>query len=118
MLDEIAIQCIIAADSEPHGIFSVDFTYDKAGIPNPTEINIAKFFTTHHFITMTGCNMPHILVQLAFDEYKGPYNVLNPCKPDMYWIRGIDVLPVLLSKSDVMVKVSEYEQIMNGIRVS
>jgi len=115
LLDEIAIKCIEAVDPTPHGIFSVDFTYDKMGIPNPTEINIAKFFTTHHFITRTGCNMPQILVQLAFDEYSGPYHVLNPCAPDMYWIRGIDVLPILLSKKDIMDKVSEYEHIMNNI---
>ena len=56
-LDDLAVQCIRAADSNPHGIFSVDFTYDANGVPNPTEINIGKFFTTHHFITRTGCNM-------------------------------------------------------------
>jgi len=116
LVDKIAIQCIKAADPEPHGIFSVDFTYDKAGIPNPTEINIAKFFTTHHFITRTGCNMPHILVQLAFDEYDGPYNVINPCKPDMYWIRGIDVLPVLLSKEEIIAKEDEFIKIIEEIQ--
>lgn len=111
-IDILSKRCILAADAVPHGIFSVDFTYDNDGIPNPTEINISKFFTTHHFITRTGCNMPHILVQLAFDEYDGPFNILNPCKPDMYWIRGIDVLPVLLQKEDIAHKVNEYGQIL------
>lgn len=115
-IDELSVRCIIAADPEPHGIFSVDFTYDKYGVPNPTEINISKFFTTHHFITRTGCNMPEILVELAFNEYKGNYNVLNPCKPDMYWIRGIDVLPVLLHKSEIEAKVYEYQQILKEIQ--
>jgi len=115
-LDDIAIQCIMTADPEPHGIFSVDFTFDKTGVPNPTEINIAKFFTTHHFITRTGCNMPQILVQLAFDEYKGPYNVLNPCKPDMYWIRGIDVLPILLYRDEISEKEVEFNQILEEIQ--
>ena len=114
-LDKLAVKCIIAADPEPHGIFSVDFTYDKDGVPNPTEINISKFFTTHHFITKTGCNMPDILVQLAFDKYKGPYDVLNPCKPDMYWIRGIDVLPVLLHESEIQVKEDEYQQMLKEV---
>ena len=114
-LDKLAIKCIIAADPEPHGIFSVDFTYDKDGVPNPTEINIAKFFTTHHFITRTGCNMPDILVQLAFDEYKDPYDIFNPCKPNMYWIRGIDVLPVLLHESEIKAKEDEYRQLLKDI---
>lgn len=111
-LDELAIRCIVAVDTKPHGIFSVDFTYDKDGIPNPTEINIAKFFTTHHFITRTGCNMPEILVQLAFGEYEGLYNVLNPCKQDMYWVRGIDVLPVLLHEREIRAKEDEYQQML------
>lgn len=115
-IDELSVACIRAADSSPHGIFSVDFTYDREGTPNPTEINISKFFTTHHFITRTGCNMPEILVDLSFDEYDGGYNILNPCTPDMYWIRGIDVLPVLLHKNDITAKVEEYERLLGDVR--
>lgn len=114
-LDELSIKCIKAANPKPHGIFSVDLTYNKEGIPNPTEINIAKFFTTHYFITRTGCNMPHILLQLAFNEYDGPFEILNPCKPDMYWIRGIDIVPVLLHESDIKAKVEEYARIIEEI---
>ena len=40
---------ILAVDSKPHGIFSVDMTYDFKGFPKPTEINIGRFFTTHYF---------------------------------------------------------------------
>ncbi len=115
-IDALSIQCIHAADAAPHGIFSVDFTYDRDGKPNPTEINISKFFTTHHFITRTGCNMPHILVQLAFGEYSGQFNVLNPCTSDMFWIRGIDVLPVLLHKDEIAAKVDEFQRIMKTLK--
>jgi hypothetical protein len=115
VIDKLSVKCIIAADSKPHGIFSVDFTYDKYGLPNPTEINISKFFTTHHFLTRTGCNMPEILVELAFNEYKGPCNVLNPCKPNMYWIRGIDVLPVLVHESEITAKEDQYHQMLKEI---
>lgn len=114
-LDNLAKQCVKAAADKPHGIFSVDFTYDKQGMPNPTEINIGKFFTTHHFITRAGCNMPDIFVQLAFGEYKGSYGVLNPCPEEMYWIRGIDVEPVLLLKSEIDNKVDELKEILSNI---
>jgi len=114
-LDELAILCIKSADNVPHGIFSVDFTCDNKGVPNPTEINISKFFTTHHFITKAGCNMPDILVQLAFDEYEGPFGVLNPCESDMLWIRGIDVLPILKHKNEIDAKVNEYNSILNDL---
>jgi len=115
-LDELAILCIKSADKKPHGIFSVDFTYDYNSVPNPTEINIAKFFTTHHFITKTGCNMPDILVRLAFGEYDGPYGLLNPCENEMYWIRGIDIIPVLKHHYEIEEKVNEYKEIINVLK--
>jgi len=101
-LDDIAVKAIKAADPLPHGIFSVDCTYDSRGIPNPTEINISKFFTTHYFLTRAGCNMPETLVKLAFGEYDGPYGMLNPCKPDLCWIRGIDVEPILIPLKEIV----------------
>jgi len=115
-LDELAVRCILAADTMPHGIFSVDFTMDLQGAPNPTEINIAKFFTTHNFLTRTGCNMPEILVQLAFGEYTGPYEIHNPCRSNMLWIRGIDINPVLVSKGDVDAKVAEYRALLMQLK--
>lgn len=116
-LDELSIRCITAADGTPHGIYSVDFTLDRDGVPNPTEINIGKFFTTHHFLTRTGCNMPEILIQLAFDEYAGAYNIRNPCQSGMYWIRGIDVVPILVYEDEIRSKEAEFKAILNRIRL-
>lgn len=59
-VDEISINTIKAIDANPHGIYGVDMTYDKNGIPNPTEINISRFFTTVLFFTEAGLNMPKI----------------------------------------------------------
>jgi hypothetical protein len=114
-VDRISKECILAATSKPHGIYSVDFTYDSSGVPNPTEINIAKFFTTHHFLTKAGCNMPEVFVNLALGIYKGGFEILNPCKINMYWIRGIDVCPLLLGKEDIAKKVTEYKELLNEI---
>jgi len=118
IVDELSKKCIFAATKKPHGIYSVDFTYDNDGVPNPTEINIAKFFTTHHFITKAGCNMPDIFINLALGTYDGPMEIINPCQNDMYWIRGIDVLPVLLHKEEIEVKVNEYKKLLNDIKSS
>jgi carbamoyl-phosphate synthase large subunit len=96
ILDDIAQKAIFAIDNKPNGIFSVDMTYDNKGVPNPTEINIARFFTTHEFFTKTGLNMPHIYVKLAYgEEVPEIKKKLNPLKPGLVWIRGIDFLPVL-----------------------
>ncbi len=113
---DLAIKCIKAIDGNPNGIFSVDFTYDDSGVPNPTEINIGKFFTTHHFITRTGCNMPEIMVQLAFSEYLGNYDIINPCKEENYWIRGMDVEPRLIKEQDILNKLIEYDRLYLQIK--
>lgn len=101
-LDEIAEKSVLAIDSNPNGIFSVDLTYDDKGVPNPTEINIARFFTTHYFFTKAGLNMPYIYVKLAYDE-KVPEikKKINPLPVDLCWVRGMDVEPVLVEQREV-----------------
>lgn len=47
-------------------------TYDKNGVPNPTEINISRFFTAIYFFTKAGLNMPEIYKDLAIYGEK-PY---------------------------------------------
>jgi len=94
-LSKIAQDAVFAIDKNPNGIFSVDLTYDNKGIPNPTEINIGRFFTTHEFFTRAGLNMPYIFIKLAYKE-KIPEikKKICPLKDGLVWIRGMDFLPV------------------------
>ncbi|MEO8456467.1 MAG: carboxylate--amine ligase [Chloroflexota bacterium] len=95
-VDETAQRAILAIDSKPHGIFAVDMTRDSAGVPNPTEINIGRFFTTTLFFTFAGLNMPHIYTKLAFGEKPDiPEPRLNPVEPGLLWVRGMDREPML-----------------------
>jgi carbamoyl-phosphate synthase large subunit len=95
-IDRISQDAILAVDPRPHGIFSVDMTYDREGFPKPTEINIGRFFTTHYFFTKAGINFPEIYCNIALD---GQFPVLdkriNPLPDGLLWIRGMDVEPVL-----------------------
>jgi hypothetical protein len=101
-LDEIAIKTVMAVDAKPHGIFSVDCTYDQAGVPNPTEINIGRFFTTHLFFTEAGLNMPCIYTNLALGDVVPPIPVkMNPLPSGLLWIRGVDFLPVLTTMETI-----------------
>jgi len=101
-VNRISQEAIRAIDSKPHGIFAVDMTYDQSGIPNPTEINIGRFFTTHYFFTKAGLNMPKIYCDIALD---GDFPVLekqiNPLPDGLIWIRGMDVDPVLTTRGDL-----------------
>ena len=108
VLDDIAQRSVLAIDARPTGLFAVDLTYDKDGVPNPTEINIGRFFTTHQFFTELGVNMPYMFVKLAYgEEAPRPKRTLNPAPDHMVWIRGIDFEPVLCSMDDIDVHVRE-----------
>ncbi len=111
LVDDIAVKAILAIDKKPHGIFSVDLTYDKYGVPCPTEINIGRFFTTHEFFTRAGLNMPYILVKLAFGEpIQIPDKNINPLPAGLVWIRGMDFLPVLTTTAEIEKEVAVLEE--------
>ena len=109
IINKVSQDMIFAVDDKPHGIFSVDMTYDKNGHPNATEINIGKFFTTHYFFTKAGLNLPEIYIKLAFGDpvpYKGE---INPLKEGLNWIRGIDIEPILLDDEKIIAVEQSYQ---------
>lgn len=102
VVDRISQQAISTIDAKPHGIFAVDMTYDKAGVPNPTEINIGRFFTTHHFFTEAGVNFPKIYCDIALDgKFLSLQKKINPLPDGLVWIRGMDVPPVLTTRAEL-----------------
>lgn len=102
VVTDIALKTIKAVDDKPHGIYGVDMTYDKDGIPNPTEINISRFFTTVLFFTKAGLNMPLIFKDLALYGKKPNLDKkINPLHDGLIWLRGMDTEPVLSTIEDV-----------------
>lgn len=98
----IALKAVNAVDSKPNGIFGVDMTYDKNGVPNPTEINISRFFTTVLFFTEAGLNMPVIFKDLAlYGEFPENKGVINPLPNGLLWCRGMDSKPRLIKEVDL-----------------
>jgi carbamoyl-phosphate synthase large subunit len=102
VVDDVAQQAILAIDPRPHGLFGVDMTYDQAGRPNVTEINIGRFFTTVYFFTRAGLNMPAIYCDIAVDRRQPALpRTINPLPPGLVWIRGMDVEPVLATADEL-----------------
>lgn len=100
IVTKIAQRAIYAVSKEPHGIYGVDMTYDKNGIPNPTEINISRFFTTIYFFTAAGLNMPEIYKNLAlYNEYPKLGKKINPLPNGLMWLRGMDREPKMLTEN-------------------
>ncbi len=96
-VDRVALAAIAAIDPRPNGIFGVDLTYDAQGTPNPTEINIARFFTTIDFFTAAGLNMPALYLNAAFGEpLPAIERRINPLPEGLAWVRGMDCEPVLV----------------------
>lgn len=101
-VDEIAIKTIKAVSSEPHGIFGVDMAYDFDGIPNPTEINISRFFTTVRFFTEAGLNMPKIFKDIAlYNKFPESIQKINPLPDDLLWLRAMDREPQLFTGQEI-----------------
>lgn len=99
---DIAIKAIKSVDEKPHGIFGVDMTYDKNGIPNPTEINISRFFTTILFFTTAGLNMPEIFKDLAiYGEKPNLDKNINPLPDGLMWLRAMDRVPMLATDKEL-----------------
>lgn len=102
IVDQVAQDAILAIDQKPHGIFGVDMTYDQEGLPNPTEINIGRFFTTHYFFTKAGLNMPEIYSNIALNgEFPTLDRKINPLPNGLVWIRGMDVEPVMTTVEEM-----------------
>lgn len=96
-VDEIALQAIAAIDPRPQGVYSVDMTYDMDGVPNPTEINIGRFFTTHRFFAAAGLNVSEMLVRTFFNEpLPSLPRRVNPLEPGLTWAREMDSEPALI----------------------
>lgn len=103
----IAIQAIKAVSAKPHGIFGVDMAYDRQGVPNPTEINISRFFTTVLFFTMAGLNMPEIFKDIAlYGEFPELKKRINPLQNGLLWLRGMDVAPRLTTEDAIRQEIS------------
>lgn len=101
-VDRISMETIKAVDNKPHGIYGVDMTYDKQGIPNPTEINISRFFTTILFFTEAGLNMPEIFKDIAlYNKFPNLEKKVNPLKNGLLWLRGMDIHPRLVHEDQI-----------------
>jgi hypothetical protein len=106
-VDEISIKTVKAVDAKPHGIYGVDMTYDKNGVPNPTEINISRFFTTVLFFTEAGLNMPKIFKDIIlYNEFPKLEKVINPLPDGLLWLRGMDTKPRLMTNSNIQKEIN------------
>ena len=95
---KIAEDAVLSIDEDASGIFCVDLKGDKNGIPNPTEINCGRFFTTSAGFSslgaqlgVSGANMPWVSVKLGLGEKVGPFPKFDILPSGWHYIRHIDI---------------------------
>lgn len=104
-LNMTGIKAVQAVDSNPQGIYCIDMKENYEGVPCVTEINAGRFFTTSNFFSTVGANMPQTYIKLAFDENIGPIKLTNASPSRMYWIRGVDRRPTLLTEDELQERI-------------
>ena len=106
-VNQVAIDTILAMDKRPHGVYGVDMTYDHQQFPNPTEIN-NRFFTTVHFFTKAGLNMPKIYKDIIlYNEFPSLPKKINPLEDGLIWVRDMDREPLLTTEEKIMKHIIE-----------
>ena len=107
-VNTVAQDSILSVDEKPHGIYGVDMTYDSEGAPNPTEINISRFFTTSLFFTRAGLNMPKIFKDIAlYGEFPALDRKINPLEDGLLWLRNMDTCPMLTTEKEMQEEMLE-----------
>ena len=102
LVDEVGMNAVHAVSQTPNGIYGVDMAYDRNGIPNPTEINISRFFTTIQFFAEAGLNMPKILKDIVlYDKLPQLEKKLNPLPDGLLWLRAMDCPPLLTTQEQI-----------------
>jgi carbamoyl-phosphate synthase large subunit len=110
-VSQVAINSVKAVSEKPHAVYAVDMTHDKNGIPNPTEINIGRFFTTVQFFKEAGLNMPEIYKDIAlYNKFPELDKKMNPLKDGLLWLRCMDKEPILTTLGEI------YENIIHLAR--
>jgi hypothetical protein len=101
-VDDVGMKAVRAVSEIPNGIYGVDMTYDAAGLPNPTEINIGRFFTTVQFFAEAGLNMPKIVKDIVlYDRLPTLSRPINPLPDGLLWLRAMDCPPLLTTQQEI-----------------
>jgi carbamoyl-phosphate synthase large subunit len=86
----------------PHGMFTVDFKEDGAGIPKLTEINVRPVSFTYAF-ALAGANFAHDMLEfLTMGSISGPSYLEYRFAGEPHFIRGVDAEIFVVSEEELV----------------
>jgi len=109
-VNEVAVEAVLAIDSNFSGIACVDLKEDKERIPRVTEINAGRMFTTSFFFSYASkvlygdyrANFPYLYLKVAYKEKIPEIPKFNVLPEGLYWIRHIDAPARLVKDGKVL----------------
>ena len=112
----VARQAVMAVDSSPNGIFSVDMNYDSDGEPKVTEINAGRFLSGGVIHMTNDCfNFARAAVLSTLDKIpSGQSPVLNPLSETEVFIHGMNKEPLGVDREEI----DKYKRQLNEHRAS
>ena len=94
---KIGNEAVKAIAETPNGVYGVDMRANSDGVPCVTEINPGRFFTPSYMYAQAGYNLVRKFFDVALDQKsESPLETRAVIPENTYWIRGIDVNPVLI----------------------
>lgn len=94
----------VISDFAPNatGNLGVDFKVSKDGTPKITEVNVGKFVMVNNFFNLTGeYNMAELFLEIAGEKSPRLESSWGDVDTDMFLIRGIDLEPDIVHKSEI-----------------
>ena len=116
-VNEVAVEAVLAIDSNFSGIACVDLKENKEGTPCVTEINAGRMFTTSFFFSYASkvlygdyrANFPYLYLKLAYKEKIPEIPKFNVLPEGLYWIRHIDAPARLVKDGETLGAMYKWE---------
>lgn len=116
VLARVAIKLIRSMGFRPHGIVSVDFTYDQSNQPRMTEIQGSRFYSSIFFLAKAGLNFPDLYCRLAIDGSLPIFETrIDPLPPDLLWLKSVDSAPKLTTIGKLSKKRVQWDRYSLGV---
>lgn len=104
-INNLSNTIIRSVSKKPNGTISIDYTLDENGIPNLTEIQASRLYTSTHFMTKCGINFPFIFYKVAMGQEVSDTEKNAKLNENYLWLKYVGNYPILIEESEL----DEYE---------
>lgn len=95
-----SIEIVKYLSKNPHGAICVDYTIDENGVPNLTEVQASRLYTSSYFMAKYGLNLPDVLCKVGLNEEIKEED-LGQCtlNENKIWLKYVETYPNIVDIS-------------------